>query len=352
LNFKGGKKMKKYVALLAVPFLITGCSSSKNKDNLSEVTTESNVQIVESQTELEETTEKGIEKPKVLTEVAIGALEDSAAISLIPLMEKEEKEESYNVYDFEIEDNIDELINDFKDGSVDIISLPPVKALELYNETKDLKLFAINSMENIKLYENGKSIDKVKDLKDKTIYALGKGTTLEYALNYVLSNDNASTAVIEYKNTLSEIEEIMNSQDGAICVLSEPYATLFEQDNSNARLALDITKQWNQLTDASLISSCFVTNNSFIEKKEGEPFNIFRYEYKQSFSDVSKNTTDTARLAEEFEVFDTELDEKAIKNCDIDYIASEDLQKTLNEFYGVLNLETPDDNFYELSAIK
>jgi len=346
--------MKKYIALLVVPLLITGCSGSKNKDNLSEATTESSIQTVvkETQTELEETTEKGIEMPKVLTEVAVGALENSSAISLIPLMEKEEKEESYNVYDFEIEDNIDELINDFKDGSIDIISLPPVKALELYNETKDLKVFAINSMENIKLYENGKSIGRAKDLKDKIIYVLGGETTLEYALNYVLANDNAPNFTIEYRDTLSEIENIMNSQEGAVCALSEPYATLFEKDVSNARLALDITEQWKQLTDASLVSNCFVTNKNFIEKKEGEPFNIFRYEYDESFSDVSKNAADTARLAEEFEVFDTKLDEKAIKNCDIDYIAFEDLQKTLNEFYSVLGLEAPDDNFYELSTVE
>lgn len=57
----------------------------------------------------------------------------------------------------------------------------------LYNKTEGgIKLLDINTLGVLYVVETGESIQSVEDLKGKTIYSTGKGTTPEFALNYIL----------------------------------------------------------------------------------------------------------------------------------------------------------------------
>ena len=57
----------------------------------------------------------------------------------------------------------------------------------LYNKTEGgIKLLDINTLGVLYVVEAGESIQSVEDLKGKTIYSTGKGTTPEFALNYIL----------------------------------------------------------------------------------------------------------------------------------------------------------------------
>ena len=59
--------------------------------------------------------------------------------------------------------------------------------------------------------ETSDSINTVEDLKGKTIYSTGKGTTPEYVLNYILESngiDPATDVTIEYKSEATEVAAI------------------------------------------------------------------------------------------------------------------------------------------------
>ena len=63
-------------------------------------------------------------------------------------------------------------------------------AAVLYQKTeKGITVIDINTLGVLYVVENGTSIQSFADLKGKTIYMTGKGTTPEYALNYLLEKN-------------------------------------------------------------------------------------------------------------------------------------------------------------------
>ena len=72
---------------------------------------------------------------------------------------------------------------------------------------KGIKILDINTLGVLYVVETGESIQSVEDLKGKTIYSTGKGTTPEFALNYILREngiDPETDVTIEYKSEATE----------------------------------------------------------------------------------------------------------------------------------------------------
>jgi len=57
-----------------------------------------------------------------------------------------------------------------------------------------VQLAALNTMGVLYIVEAGESIQSVADLKGKTIYSTGQGSTPEYALNLVLEKNGLTVA--------------------------------------------------------------------------------------------------------------------------------------------------------------
>lgn len=69
----------------------------------------------------------------------------------------------------------------------------------------------------------------VADLKGKTIYTTGKGTTPEYTLRYLLSSAGLnpdSDVTIEFKSEAAEVAAVMANAgtEEVIAMLPQPYA--------------------------------------------------------------------------------------------------------------------------------
>ena len=100
------------------------------------------------------------------------------------------------------------------------------------------------------MVESGDTIHSVEDLRGKTIYASGKGATPEYALNYILEQngiDPAKDVTIEWKSEHSECVAALNASEDAIAMLPQPFVTTAQSKNSNLRVALDLTEEWDKL---------------------------------------------------------------------------------------------------------
>ena len=73
----------------------------------------------------------------------------------------------------------------------------------------------MNTLGVLYIVENGDTVQSVEDLRGKTIYASGKGSTPEYALEYVLSAngiDPEKDVTIEWKSEHSECVAAITSQ--------------------------------------------------------------------------------------------------------------------------------------------
>ncbi len=122
----------------------------------------------------------------------------------------------------------------------------------------------------------------VPDLKGKTIYSTGYGTTPQYTLNYLLSLyglDPDKDLNIEYKTEATEVAALLENSHDAIAMLPQPFVTTVMMKNENVRIALDIDKEWNkQNNNGGVVTGVVVVNKDFLEKNP-EAVDLFLREY-------------------------------------------------------------------------
>ena len=155
--------------------------------------------------------------------VRVGALTGPTAMGMVRLLEEE-------AYEPVILGTADELVPRILQGQVDIASVPANLASTLYNKTGgDAVVLAVNVLGVLYIGEyNTEQVHTLADLKGRTIYATGKGSTPEYFLRYVLSQnglDPDRDVTIEWKSEPGEAVALLNEAQAGLAMLPQPYVT-------------------------------------------------------------------------------------------------------------------------------
>ena len=117
----------------------------------------------------------------------VAALKGPTAMGMVKMM-SDDAQKDQPTFDFNIYASADEITPKLVQGELDIAAVPANLASVLYNNTEgQVQVLAINTLGVLYIVENGDTVHSVEDLKGKTIFASGKGSTPEYALNYMLT---------------------------------------------------------------------------------------------------------------------------------------------------------------------
>jgi len=310
-------KLTNIILLLAITLSFTGC------DNDEEI----QIEINDGTSEIEEETENF-----PTSNVYLGSLKGSMGAGLLNLMELEEKEETYNAYNFTISDSADELTKKFLNDEIQIAAIPTNIASVLYNRTNgDVQIAAINTLGNLYLLENGDTIKSINDLSNKTIYAIKNEAASEHILKYILDENSIDNVKIEYKEP-TELEELMASGEVSIGVLSEPYVSAAMSKNQNLRIAMNIAEIWNEVSDSPMVEGCLAVQKRYAEKHP-RVFGHFLQEYYDSIMKAKENIPETAKLAEKFKIISTsQIAERAIPNFNIVYTDEDEMKTSVKNF--------------------
>ncbi|MEG0832734.1 MAG: MqnA/MqnD/SBP family protein [Oscillospiraceae bacterium] len=245
-------------------------------------------------------------------------------------------------------------------GKVDIAAIPANLAGVLYNKTNgEIQAAAVNTLGVLYIVENGDSIHSVSDLRGKTIYSTGKGTTPEFVLNYILSKngiDPTTDLKIEYKSEATEIAAMLRSSDsGAVALLPQPYVTSVLMQNKDFRIALDLTHEWDEVSeDGALVTGVIVVRREFAENSP-ELLKSFLSDCADSAKYVNANPSKAGKLIEEYGIVaNSKIAATAIPHCNITYIAGAEMKALLSGYLSVLFEQNPksvggvmpDEGFY------
>ncbi|MBK5253054.1 MAG: ABC transporter substrate-binding protein [Peptostreptococcaceae bacterium] len=294
--------------------------------------------------------------------VDVSTLKGPTAMGLVKLMEDSESGAvNENEYTFTISGSIDEVVAKISKGETDLACIPANLASTLYNKTDgNVNVLAINTLGVIYICENGDSIKSIEDLKGKTIIASGKGATPEYSLNYILEAngiDPASDVNIEWKSEHSECAATLIANEGTIAMLPQPFVTTSTMKGENVRIALDLTEEWNKVTDTStLITGVIIGNKEFVDNNP-DAVDRFLESYEESVTYVNDNNDEAAALIGKFDIFPEEVAKVAIPTCNIVCITGDKmktkLQGYLEELYNqnpeAVGGELPGDEFYYIN---
>ena len=149
-------------------------------------------------------------------------------------------------------------------------AVPANLASVLYNNTNgEVQILAVNTLGVIYIVEKGNEIQSFEDLKGKTIYATAKGSTPEYALRYLLSEngiDPDNDVTLEWKSQPTEVVALFSELENGVAMLPQPYVTVAQNQIDNLRIAIDLTKQWDILDNGSdLITGVLVVRRNLLK---------------------------------------------------------------------------------------
>lgn len=281
------------------------------------------------------------------TEIRIAALKGPTSIGMVKLMETAENGEALNNYKFTVAGTADEFTAALIKGDIQIAALPCNLAATLYNRSGGkIRILGINTLGVLYILENGNSVKSVSDLRGKTIIATGLGTTPEYTFNYLLKKAGlvpGRDVKIEYRSEATEAAALLAQTDNAIAMLPQPYVTTVMMQDSNIRIAVDVTKEWEKLSnDGSTVVTGVLVVNSAYAWENPDAVERFIKEYKASVDFVNSDFEAASLLVEKFGIFKAEIAKKSIPLCNITYINGIEMKLKINAYLKVLYEQNPD----------
>ncbi len=333
--------MKKFLSILLTSLMLTGlvgCGAGNHTETLPDTadTTANTTADTEAETDA---------APVLPDSIRIGGLKGPTSMGMVKLMEDNEAGTTENTYAFTIAASADELTPKFIQGEMDIIAVPANLASVLYNNTDGAaELLAVNTLGVIYIVEKGDSVNTVADLAGKTIYATGKGSTPEYALRYILSEngiDPDKDVTIEWKSEPTEVVGALSAAEEGIAMLPQPFVTVAQGSVEGLRVAIDLTEAWDALDNGStLFTGVLVIRRDFAQTYP-DAVKAFLAEYEASTAYINENVAEGAQLVEKYGIVKAAVAEKAIPYCNITYIAGEDMVAPMNGYLQVLFDQNP-----------
>ena len=356
--------MKKTLSLLLAAALgmsmLTGCSAKPAETTAAQTTVAAETTAAETTTAAPETTAA---EPAEEVVIRVGGLKGPTTMGLVKLMDDDANGTSANDYEFTMVTAADELTALVAGGKVDIALLPANVASVLYNKTGgNVAVIDINTLGVLYLVSGDTSISTVDQLKGKTIYLPGKGTTPDYSLRYVLSEAGLSEedVTLEFKSEATEVASVLAEDPNAIGLLPQPFVTAAMMQNDKLAMIMDLAAVWDSFQPeeggSRLVTGATIVNKAFLEE-HSDLVDTFLAEHEASIAFTETDLDAAAELiAAQGIVAKAPIAKKALPFCNVEFIAGEEMKEALNGYLNVLFEQNPasvggtlpEDAFYYL----
>lgn len=264
------------------------------------------------------------------------------------------------IWNFSVVTDNSEIAAALNSGEVEIAATATNAAANLYNKTDGkITLLALNTKGVLYILEKGDSIQKMSDLKGKTIYAPSnvKGGNPEHIFHYLLTENDVDPSEVNVEwLTPQEITAKMVSSEEGICLMPVPAATAVLLKDEGVRQALDLSAEWDKISDSPLVMGGLVVRTAFLEEHP-EEVETFLREYEKSISymnDPANLDSAAEMVAAQGITANAQIAAAAIPQCNLTFLVGEDMRQAAQDYYEVLYQINPDsiggampyDDFY------
>ena len=334
------KRVFAAVTAFALCASLAGCGAAASvSESAAESAAES---TAESAVEAEPAaTEAPAESEATEATLRIAGLKGPTTMGLVNLM----ADEVASSYDFTMYGAADEIVPLLVKGDLDAAAVPANLAATLYNKTNGaVEVACINTLGVLYIVENGETVNSVADLKGQTIVTTGKGTTPEYVLRYVLSEngvDPDSDVTIEYCSEATEALSKVQAGKATIAMLPQPFVTSALSQVEGLRVALDMNEEWQKVAGSKLVTGVLVVRKDAVEN-DPEAFASFMEGYAASVEAANSDLEGTAALCEQYGVVaKAALAQKALPQCNIVFETGDEMKADLETYFNVLYAADP-----------
>ena len=285
----------------------------------------------------ESTVAEATASPETAAEgLRVAGLKGPTTMGLVNLMESEEGAN----YTFSMYGAADEIVPLLVKGELDAAAVPANLAATLYQKTQgQVEVACVNTLGVLYIVENGDTVQSVADLKGQTIVTTGKGTTPEYVLRYVLSQnglDPDADVNIVYCSEATEALSQVQAGQATIAMLPQPFVTTALSQVEGLRVALDMNEEWQNVAGSQLVTGVLVVRKDAVEA-DPEAFEEFLNGYAASVEAANTDLEGTAALCETYGIVaKAALAQKALPECNIVFERGEQMKTDLVNYFQVL----------------
>lgn len=282
------------------------------------------------------------------TDIKIGVLNGPTGMGMAKLVADEKENEDSN-YTFAAYASPDLAIPDLTKGDIDMLCLPTNTAATL-SKKLDISVIAINCLGSLYLMsDDATEIKSLSDLEGQTVYCSVPGSTTVPTINYLLTKAGVN-ATVECVSDHDALVAKIASNEVSIAVLPEPKASAASMQNSKYSIDLNISTEWDKLSDEPLTMGCLVVRNDFL-RENSLAVSAFLKKYERSIDYVGnpENIDSAVNMIVAAGIIPkAPLANKALTNLygSIVYIDGADMKDALASFYTAIAQEHPNESFY------
>ncbi len=261
-------------------------------------------------------------------------------------------------YSFSVENDVSNITAALINGSCDIAALPTNAAAALYQKTGGrVQCLALNTLGVLYLVADSstETVASLSDLAGKTVYAPAQNPSFIFS-----AICTAAGVDVNIDNTYAQPADLRTAVaagEVSLAVLPEPMVTIARSANDKLTAALDLTAEWDRVfPTGSLVQGCCVVRTEFAEAHPAEVAKFLK-EYKASIAFLSENMDAAADMIVSAGIFTAApVAKKAIPNCNICFLAGEEMKTAMTAFLAVMNTaapasiggKLPGDDFYRI----
>ena len=282
-------------------------------------------------------------------------LKGPTGMGMAKLIADDKASKTANDYNVSIIADPTQIASAITTGEQDIVACPLNMSAALYNKTKGgVQVLAVNTLGTLYILDKTGTVKSLADLKGKTIVTSGQGATPEYAINYILDKNGLKDDVkVEYLSEHSEVATAILTGKADIVMLPEPNVTVVTTKNSDIKIAINLTDEWNKVSDAKLAMGCIIGRTEYI-KQNPAAVAKFLEEYKASVDFINSDATAGQLIADAGILDAAPIAQKAIKTSNITFVSGADMKTMVQSNLNVLFTANPksvggampNDDFY------
>lgn len=279
--------------------------------------------------------------------VRVGGLKGPTTMGLVFLQEWSTQGQTSQAYTFTMAAAAEELLSLLVKEELDIALLPANVASVLYNRTEGgVTVIDINTLGVLYLVSGDEEITELENLRGRTVYLTGKGTTPDYVLQYLLKANGIDplSCVLEYRSEATEVAALLEEQPQAVGLLPQPFATAACAQSQALDIVMDLNEQWNLAQGEeghSMVTGVTLVRNGFLQEHP-EAVDTFLQDHAASVTALREDPEGGARLVAAAGITAGEsVAREALPYCNITYIEGKEMRQALSGYLQVLFEQDP-----------
>lgn len=276
---------------------------------------------------------------------AIGMMEDTTSLGQNVAVE-------YHVLPSPVE-----MIARLTTGELQAGLLPMNTAAKLYSQGGGFPLAAVPGLGSLYILSRDSGIETWKDLEGRTVYAVGKGATPDYLLQYYLKAHgvDAAAVTVDFSIPAPQLAQMAAAGKAETLLLTQPFVALVQKQAPDMKIRLDFQETWKTLQGSANAYpiTAFVVDPVWAKERPGA-FNALMDRYRQSIGWVLAHPDEAAGLIEKYGILAAGPARMALPDCGLAFFNASEAREEVTGYLKVL-LESdpvsvggklPDEGFF------